>query len=216
MTNLGMKLRLYMCVMVMLWCCCMQHTSGLRVGRHAITSPSTVASRSSYVSLRPLQHKNMKTVRLRPLYMSTHGHAAGTHTNSSDCLSSLAGSMPCELYDVGHHGASTTTKIGYSDKGSSPRTSSVNLLKNMVGAGVFSLNSRVMAISSNPMAILPAAALITTMAAWATYNFYMVGETCRLTDSSTYSEAWSKTVSASSQWIIQSVRAHHTLLMHLC
>jgi hypothetical protein len=33
----------------------------------------------------------------------------------------------------------------------------------------------------------------------------MVGETCRLTESATYSEAWSKTVSANSQWIIQSV-----------
>ena len=182
-------------------------------------SPSTVGSRSPslsmYISLSPSPHTNMKTIRLRPLHMSTPGNHAGIRTNSSDCLSSLGGHMPCELYDVGKEGVAhgsltspTTTKLGFSDKGSSPRTSSLNLLKNMVGAGVFSLNSRVMAISPNPMSILPAAALITTMAAWATYNFYMVGETCRLTDSSTYSEAWSKTVSASSQWIIQSVRTH--------
>ena len=192
----------------------MQHTSGLRVGRHAVTSPSTVGSKSSslsmYGSLSPLQHKHMKTVRLRPLYMSTPGGATGRPTNSSDCLSSLGGSMPCELYDVGQHASSDSTKIPLTDKGSSPRTSSVNLLKNMVGAGVFSLNSRVMAISPSPMSILPAAALIITMATWATYNFYMVGETCRLTDSATYSEAWSKTVSASSQWIIQSVSAYTT------
>ena len=185
----------------------MQHTSGLRVGRIAAMSPSAVGSRSSlsmYLSHSPL----LQNVRLRPLHMSTTGGAAGIPSNSSDCLSSLGGSMPCELYDVGKTAVVATDspqKLGYSDKGSSPRTSSVNLLKNMVGAGVFSLNSRVMSISASPTAILPAAALIMTMATWATYNFYMVGETCRLTDSSTYSEAWSKTVSASSQWIIQSV-----------
>ena len=57
---------------------------------------------------------------------------------------------------------------------SSSRVSSINLLKNCLGAGVFSLNARVSAISTNPATILPAGLLVLTMALWATYNFYMV------------------------------------------
>lgn len=57
---------------------------------------------------------------------------------------------------------------------SSSRVSSINLLKNCLGAGVFSLNARVSAISANPVTIVPAAAVVFTMAMWATYNFYMV------------------------------------------
>ena len=83
------------------------------------------------------------------------------------------------------------------------RVSSVNLLKNMVGAGVFSLNAKCTAIG--PAAFGPASALVLTMAAWATYNFYMIAETCKLTSTTTYSEAWGRTVSENSKWIIAAV-----------
>ncbi len=84
-------------------------------------------------------------------------------------------------------------------------TSSINLLKNCVGAGVFSLNSRVSAITMDPSHFKFVVMLIFGMASWAIYNFYIVGETCRLTKSSTFGEAWSKTVSVKSQWIVQFV-----------
>ena len=57
---------------------------------------------------------------------------------------------------------------------SSSRVSSINLLKNCLGAGVFSLNAKVSAISTNSMTIIPAGLVVLTMAMWATYNFYMV------------------------------------------
>ena len=57
---------------------------------------------------------------------------------------------------------------------SSSRVSSINLLKNCLGAGVFSLNAKVSAISTSSMTILPASIVVLTMALWATYNFYMV------------------------------------------
>ena len=88
---------------------------------------------------------------------------------------------------------------------SSMTVSSTNLVKNCVGAGVFSLSSRVAAISPNPKVQLPASVLIVVMALWATYNFYIVGKTCELTNSATYSEAWSKTVSEKSSWVVQVV-----------
>lgn len=83
--------------------------------------------------------------------------------------------------------------------------SSANLIKNCVGAGVFSLNSRVSSISADLRTVIPASGLIMTMAAWAAYNFFMVGETCRLSDSTSYGEAWSKSVSPKTEWIIQFV-----------
>jgi hypothetical protein len=62
-----------------------------------------------------------------------------------------------------------------SNEGTSSMTiSSLNLMKNCVGAGVFSLNSRVTSISPKPEILLPAAGLILLMAMWATYNFYMI------------------------------------------
>ena len=177
------------------------------------TSHRHVAQSRLSLSARGLQYCGKASLRM------TSSSAAGTFspgesgipTGSQGCITSSTGSIPC---DIAQNTETATIAVlpqealvppAAPTSSSSMRTSSLNLLKNMVGAGVFSLNSRVMSISTNPMAIIPAATLIFTMAMWATYNFYMVGETCRLTDSATYSEAWSKTVSANSQWIIQSV-----------
>jgi hypothetical protein len=85
---------------------------------------------------------------------------------------------------------------------SSIKDSSVNLLKNCVGAGVFSLSSRVNSVSIHPSTMIPASCLILLMAVWATYNFYTIGETCELTNSFSYPEAWGNTVSQRSQWIV--------------
>ena len=85
---------------------------------------------------------------------------------------------------------------------SSLRDSSINLMKNCVGAGVFSLSSRVNAVSTHPHTLFPASALVLLMATWATYNFCIIGETCELTDSFSYPEAWGNTVSLKSQWIV--------------
>lgn len=83
--------------------------------------------------------------------------------------------------------------------------STTNLVKNCVGAGVFSLTNKVSSISLNPQIIYQAGLLIFAMASWAAYNFYMVGETCRITNSTTYTDAWSNAVSLKSAWIVQIV-----------
>jgi len=80
----------------------------------------------------------------------------------------------------------------------------VNLMKNCVGAGVFSIHSRI-ATATGTLPLPYVGALVYLMASWATYNFYIIGETCKLTNSSTYSEAWSKSISQKTQWIVQTV-----------
>lgn len=94
---------------------------------------------------------------------------------------------------------STTTKK------SSLAASSTNLLKNCIGAGVFSLSAKVNAISTDPKQFKYIVLLIFTMAIWGTYNFYLIGETCRETNSKNFGEAWSSTISEKTQWIVQSV-----------
>lgn len=85
------------------------------------------------------------------------------------------------------------------------RINSANLVKNCVGAGVFSLNYRITEISRDIKTLIPASVLVLTMASWASYNFFMVGESCRLTNSTTYSEAWTKSISQKTEWLITTV-----------
>lgn len=87
---------------------------------------------------------------------------------------------------------------------SSLMTSSTNLVKNSVGAGVFSLASRVTSQNTN-LSIVGVTFLVLGMAIWATYCFLLIGKTCEMTGSSTYSEAWANTVSKESDWIVQTV-----------
>ena len=75
---------------------------------------------------------------------------------------------------------------------SSLSSSSINLIKNCVGAGVFSLSARVVAISPSVDTQIKAAVLIFIMAIWSTYNFYIVGRACEITGSNTYGDAWGK------------------------
>lgn len=90
---------------------------------------------------------------------------------------------------------------------SSFTVSTINLLKNCVGAGVFSLSAKLLSVSNiaNRGLIPQASGLIFVLALWASYNFYIVSETCKLTGVSTYGDCWGETVSPKSKWLIQVV-----------
>lgn len=83
--------------------------------------------------------------------------------------------------------------------------SSINLIKNCVGAGVFSLNSRVSKVAQTPAQLAAVFGLIISMALWGIYNFFIIGETCRITKTYTFSDAWSKAVSEKSNQVVQFV-----------
>ena len=95
-------------------------------------------------------------------------------------------------------------RITRTDTSSSLKSSSINLLKNCLGAGVFSLSSRVLSRTTN-LDVLPVSVLVISMSLWATYCFNLVGVTCELTGSKTYGEAWTKTISKDTYWIVQSI-----------
>lgn len=84
-------------------------------------------------------------------------------------------------------------------------SSVINLTKNAVGAGVFSLSAKLLAVSvrSDPKLLTKAVGLIFAFTTWAAYNFYTVTEVSRMTESSNYPECWSEAVSPGSRWVIQ-------------
>jgi hypothetical protein len=91
---------------------------------------------------------------------------------------------------------------GMGQKGTSSETdSTINLTKNMLGAGVFSLSAKVAMVGGNTGILSPVSALIAGMAAWATYNFYTLSEVCRITNAPNYPEAWARTVSPKTKFI---------------
>lgn len=87
------------------------------------------------------------------------------------------------------------------------KASTINLMKNCVGAGVFSLSAKILTVSSisNPTLVPKATALITVLALWAMYNFFIITETCRISGASTYGDCWSENVSRDTRWIIEGI-----------
>lgn len=69
-----------------------------------------------------------------------------------------------------------------------------NLIKSIVGAGVLSLPAGISAFGNAPSAMIPAAMLITTIGALSGYGFSLIGRVCAYTGSSSYREAWEKSI----------------------
>jgi amino acid permease len=76
-----------------------------------------------------------------------------------------------------------------------------NLIKGIVGAGVLSLPAGIAAWGSAPSAVVPAVAMIAIIGALSGYGFALIGRCCAYTNTESYRDAWSATVSEKSSWI---------------
>jgi amino acid permease len=76
-----------------------------------------------------------------------------------------------------------------------------NLVKSIVGAGVLSLPAGIAAFASAPSAVIPSVALIAIIGGLSGYGFALIGRCCAYTDTTSYRDAWSATVSPSSSWV---------------
>jgi Transmembrane amino acid transporter protein len=76
-----------------------------------------------------------------------------------------------------------------------------NLIKGIVGAGVLSLPAGIAAWGSAPSAVVPAVALIAAIGGLSGYGFALIGRCCAYTNTESYRDAWTATVSESSSWI---------------
>jgi len=78
----------------------------------------------------------------------------------------------------------------------------LNLVKNIVGAGILSLPSGVAAFSDAPSAVVPAAVLLLVAAAVSAYTFALIGRCCELTGTNTFREAWAKAIGEKNAWVM--------------
>mmetsp|Transcript_948 Transcript_948/g.1694 ORF Transcript_948/g.1694 Transcript_948/m.1694 type:complete len:485 (+) Transcript_948:46-1500(+) len=76
-------------------------------------------------------------------------------------------------------------------------TSTFNLIKACVGAGVLSLPAGVAAFSSSPAALVPASALMVTLGGLSAYSFNTIGKLSQHTNATSLSTIWESTVSPS-------------------
>jgi len=78
---------------------------------------------------------------------------------------------------------------------SSVTQSTVNLVKNIVGAGMLSLPHGVAAVSASPQAVLPSLVLTFLAAVFSAYGFVLIAQACEATGESTYTRVWARSVS---------------------
>jgi hypothetical protein len=81
-------------------------------------------------------------------------------------------------------------------------TSTFNLAKSVIGAGVLSLPSGVAFLADEPSALIPSAALCTLFGIVAGYSFSAIGRICKENNANTFQEAWEKVVNPKTAWLI--------------
>eukprot|EP00435_Cladocopium_sp_Y103_P066789 s51_g29.t1 len=79
---------------------------------------------------------------------------------------------------------------------------SMNLAKNLVGSGILSLPAGIAAFSSSTAALTPSLLLLLGSAVLSAYTFYLIGQVCQETKTSTFGAAWDRSVQ-SGKWIPQ-------------
>jgi hypothetical protein len=124
-----------------------------------------------------------KTTNYRNVLYMTSDAALPAEGGSSDDDSSASSSSGDEA------GGATVTQLIF------------NLVKGIVGAGVLSLPAGIAAWGSAPSAAVPAVALIAAIGILSGYGFALIGRCCAYTNTKSYRDAWSATVSESSSWI---------------
>eukprot|EP00536_Pseudo-nitzschia_multiseries_P009124 jgi/Psemu1/199944/e_gw1.248.48.1 len=97
--------------------------------------------------------------------------------------------------------AVVSTEAEDSNDGASVTQLIFNLVKGIVGAGVLSLPAGIAAFANAPGGVVPAISLITIIGSLSAYGFALIGRCCAYTDTKSYRDAWSATVSKSSSWL---------------
>eukprot|EP00931_Biecheleriopsis_adriatica_P067952 TRINITY_DN42006_c0_g1_i1.p1 TRINITY_DN42006_c0_g1~~TRINITY_DN42006_c0_g1_i1.p1 ORF type:complete len:517 (+),score=99.34 TRINITY_DN42006_c0_g1_i1:79-1551(+) len=77
---------------------------------------------------------------------------------------------------------------------SSMTQSTVNLVKNIAGAGMLSLPAGVAAFSGSPKAIVPSMLFTLLAGLFSAYGFVLIADACNATGESTYRTVWAKSV----------------------
>jgi len=93
-----------------------------------------------------------------------------------------------------------TTAVGKRGGDATIASSTFNLAKSIVGAGVLSLPSGIAFFADSPSAIVPASIMCAAMGLVSAYTFSMIGRVCEKTNATSFQDAWAKTVSPKTAW----------------
>jgi len=89
------------------------------------------------------------------------------------------------------------------DDGKASMSSEIfSLAKTIIGASCFGLPAAIAAYGSAPSAILSACLVIAGIGSMSGYGFSLIGRVCSYTGATSYQEAWAKTVSPKSAWMV--------------
>lgn len=125
-----------------------------------------------------------------------HGHRGALTISARRRGASSTASPQKRLMPVAAEGGSTQEV-----KLSSMSQSTVNLVKNIVGAGMLSLPAGVAAFSGSSKALLPSLTFTLLLGFLSAYGFVLIADACSRTGESTYQGAWGKLVSPGSKWL---------------
>ena len=102
-----------------------------------------------------------------------------------------------------HMTAASSTASPNKTRGEATVSSSTfNLAKSIIGAGVLSLPSGISFFADVPSAILPASIMCAVMGLVSAYTFSLIGRVCEKTGATSFQDAWGKTIDPKSAWTI--------------
>ncbi|CAB9517368.1 Solute carrier family 38 member [Seminavis robusta] len=87
-------------------------------------------------------------------------------------------------------------------KGATVTSSTMNLIKVILGTGVLALPNGLAAVSDHPVALLPACALMSVLGLFSAYTFQLYGRLTHETQAKSMGEIWEETVGKKSSWVI--------------
>ena len=93
------------------------------------------------------------------------------------------------------------------DEGASFTTTTFNICKAALGAGVLSLPSGVARMGDVPAALWPASALVIGLGVISAYTFSLTARVCDANDAETLGSAWEKAIGKDSAWVVPSALA---------
>jgi hypothetical protein len=116
-------------------------------------------------------------------------HLSTTDASRNAGLSQAKISMDRRHRAIHSTGGAVVTKKAPVTEGASIPNEIFNLVKSIVGAGVFGLPAGIAAFGNAPSALLPAAALTTFFGILSFYGFSLIGRICSFTGAKNYREA---------------------------
>ena len=96
----------------------------------------------------------------------------------------------------------TSNTLSSTEGSAGTLSSTFSLTKSIVGMGVLALPSGLACICDDPMAVVPACAICGLFGLLSAYSFSVIARTCEETNSATFSDAWSNTVSPETSKVI--------------